>query len=314
MADKVTTMTSDQSHNASKNIHKGPIANFVLAGLSGMGATLMVQPLDLIKNRLQLQTTSLVSSELNSIQIALSVIQKEGGIFGLYNGLSAGLLRQATYTTSRLGVYNSLMEYYSQNSSMPFYKKALVGMIAGGVGALVGNPAEIALVRMTADGKLHIHQQRHYRHVFDALKRIVHEEGPLTLWRGCSPTVARAMILNAAQLATYSQSKQILMHTGYFQDNLSCHVIASLCSGLVATAVSIPVDITKTRIQNMKIVNGVPEYRGAIDCLFKILKYEGVFMLWKGSIPYFLRLGPHTVLTFVLLEQLNSIYKKFYPS
>ena len=34
------------------------------------------------------------------------------------------------------------------------------------------------------------------------------------LFQGTGPTVARAMVVNAAQLATYSQAKQILLSTG----------------------------------------------------------------------------------------------------
>ena len=37
-----------------------------------------------------------------------------------------------------------------------------------------------------------------------------------------------------------------------------------MISGLVTTATSMPIDITKTRIQNMKITNGVPEYSGVV--------------------------------------------------
>lgn len=34
--------------------------------------------------------------------------------------------------------------------------------------------------------------------------------------QGCIPTMARAVVVNAAQLASYSQSKQALMDTGEF--------------------------------------------------------------------------------------------------
>lgn len=48
-----------------------------------------------------------------------------------------------------------------------------------------------------------------YKHVVDALIRIVREEGLFTLWRGAFPTIGRAMALNAAQLSTYDQAKQV---------------------------------------------------------------------------------------------------------
>lgn len=232
----------------------------------------------------------------------------------MYAGLSAGLFRQASYTTVRMGVYSSLFDYVStrDTSSPPgFFAKAGMGMTAGAVGAFVGTPAEVSLIRMTSDGRLPLAERRGYKNVFDALIRITREEGITTLWRGTIPTMGRAMVVNAAQLASYSQAKQGLLSTSYFTDNIFCHFVASMISGLVTTAASMPVDIAKTRIQNMKTVNGLPEYKGAIDVLTKVIRNEGFFALWKGFTPYYARLGPHTVLTFIFLEQMNSWYNVY---
>lgn len=65
------------------------------------------------------------------------------------------------------------------------------------------------------------------------------------------------------------------------------------------------------RIQNMKMIDGKPEYSGAMDVLTRVVKNEGVFALWKGFTPYYARLGPHTVLTFIFLEQMNATYNKY---
>lgn len=40
--------------------------------------------------------------------------------------------------------------------------KAVLGMTAGGIGSFVGTPAEIALIRMTGDGRLPVEQRRNY--------------------------------------------------------------------------------------------------------------------------------------------------------
>ena len=198
--------------------------------------------------------------------------------------LGAALLRQATYTTTRLGVYNSLEERFtgSDGKPPPFLVKAGIGMTAGAVGAVVGTPSEVALIRMMSDGQLPAAQRRGYKNVFDALRRVVVEEGVLTLWRGTGPTVVRAMALNAAQLASYSQAKELLVRFAGMHDGIGLHLTASLCSGFIATAVSLPVDITKTKIQTMKSVNGVPEFKGAVDVLVKTVQREGFFRLWKG--------------------------------
>jgi len=133
--------------------------------------------------------------------------------------------------------------------------------------------------------------------------------------------MGRAMVVNAAQLASYSQAKQFILIVGYldeqgkfqtfFKDGVLCHFVASMFSGLVTTTASMPVDIAKTRIQNMKMIDGKPEYKGAADVIMKVVKNEGFFSLWKGFTPYYFRLGPHTVLTFIFLEQMNKAYKTY---
>lgn len=136
----------------------------------------------------------------------------------------------------------------SDDGSPPgFFTKAGLGMLAGASGAFVGTPAEVALVRMTADGRLPLDQRRNYSSVFNALVRITREEGLLVLWRGTIPTIGRAMVVNAAQLASYSQAKEALISTGYFKEDILLHFCSSMISGLITTAASMPVDIAKTR-------------------------------------------------------------------
>jgi hypothetical protein len=74
----------------------------------------------------------------------------------LYNGLSAGLLRQATYTTARLGIFqiiNAEAIKMNEGNPLPLYQKALCGLAAGGLGALVGTPADLTLIRMQAGAR-----------------------------------------------------------------------------------------------------------------------------------------------------------------
>lgn len=51
------------------------------------------------------------------LQIAVaSAIVKQDGFGALYKGLSAGLLRQATYTTARLGIFQGLSDYLKKRN------------------------------------------------------------------------------------------------------------------------------------------------------------------------------------------------------
>ena len=92
----------------------------------GSSKPLPLQPLDLVKTRMQVAKSS-GAAKPSTLSVITSVIKNEG-ITTLYNGLSAGLLRQATYTTTRLGIYTWLFEKFSSDGKPPnFAMKAALG-------------------------------------------------------------------------------------------------------------------------------------------------------------------------------------------
>ena len=130
------------------------------------------------------------------------------------------------------------------------------------------------------------------------------------------------MIMTASQLGSYDQCKQLLLKTPFFGDDIGTHFTASLLAGLVATTVSSPVDVVKTRMMSaasapvaMPARNGgkvVVAYKGTVDALVKILRNEGMGALFKGWLPSYSRLGPQTVLTFIFMEKMKELYLKKY--
>lgn len=276
---------------------------FALSGIAGCGATCVVQPLDLVKTRMQVADKKEYRSAIHCLQRVVS----EEGFFALYKGVDAALLRQATYTTTRLGIYTKLNDVYRNqiNTEPNFNARMAMGMVAGAIGAFVGTPAEVVLIRMTSDGRLPPDKRRNYSNAANALKRITKEEGAMALFSGYLPTVKRAIIVNMTQLGMYSQSKSFLKNEMNFPEGLQLHFMASMISGFLTTVTSLPLDIVKTRLQNAK-----GKLNGA-DVFKEIIKIDGPLGLWKGFIPYFLRIGPHTVLTLIFLETFNRLYAKY---
>eukprot|EP00656_Telonema_subtile_P029547 TRINITY_DN32664_c0_g1_i3.p1 TRINITY_DN32664_c0_g1~~TRINITY_DN32664_c0_g1_i3.p1 ORF type:complete len:156 (+),score=54.27 TRINITY_DN32664_c0_g1_i3:91-558(+) len=145
---------------------------------------------------------------------------------------------------------------------------------------------------------------------FNALSRIVREEGLLTLWRGSGPTVTRAMIVTAGQLATYDQAKEALIdYAAFDKQSMSTHLTASLVAGVVSSCVSNPVDVVKTRMMNMVMdpVTGKPMYKGPLDCVMQTVKQEGVFALQKGLGATMSRQCPYVVVMFVVQEKIKNL-------
>uniref|UniRef100_A0A7N0ZV67 Uncharacterized protein n=1 Tax=Kalanchoe fedtschenkoi TaxID=63787 RepID=A0A7N0ZV67_KALFE len=277
---------------------------FVNGGASGMLATCVIQPIDMIKVRIQLGQGS-------AVQVTKNMVQNEG-IASFYKGLSAGLLRQATYTTARLGTFKILTNKAiaaNDGKPLPLYQKALCGLTAGAIGATVGSPADLALIRMQADATLPAAQRRHYRNAFHALSRIVADEGFLALWKGAGPTVVRAMALNMGMLASYDQSVE------FFRDNLGLGegltvLGASTVSGFFAAACSLPFDYVKTQIQKMQPdASGKYPYTGAWDCAMKTLKSGGPLKFYTGFPVYCVRIAPHVMMTWIFLNQIQKMEK-----
>ena len=129
----------------------------------------------------------------------------EQGVKELYRGIDAALTRQAFYTATRMGIYKTLSDKHAEKNEGPmsFFRRAVYSLFAGGTGAMVGNPADVALVRMQADKTMPVEQKRNYKGVSDAITRIIKEEGFTALWRGAAPTVYRAMAVNFSMLTFY---------------------------------------------------------------------------------------------------------------
>lgn len=76
-------------------------------------------------------------------------IFKADGPFGFYKGIGAALLRQVTYATTRLGLYRAIDDHYKRTEGRPmkFKERVLASSFSGFVGSIIGNPADLCLVR-----------------------------------------------------------------------------------------------------------------------------------------------------------------------
>merc|ERR1719327_1104546 len=166
--------------------------------------------MDMIKVRIQLGAAE--GGATSPFAIASTMIAN-GGFMAMYAGLGAGLTRQVVYTGARLGLF----DIFTEKSKDPAYanvngfvKRSVCALSAGGIAAVAGTPADLALIRMQSDSMLPAEQRANYRGVFHALGSIASSEGPLGLFKGAAPTATRAMALNFGMLAFNAQGKEML--------------------------------------------------------------------------------------------------------
>lgn len=145
------------------------------------------------------------------------------GIPSLWDGLSASILRQSTYSTARFGLFTILTQHLKQAQSqsqsqsqnqaspLPLSTTIFCAAVAGGLAGVVGNPAEVVLVRMCADGARPPSERYNYPDAARGLLRIAATEGGpqggvgrglRTLFgRGLGATVVRSVLMNVGQIA-----------------------------------------------------------------------------------------------------------------
>lgn len=289
------------------NVYKG----LLYGGIASCLAETCTMPVDVVKVRLQMDGAGGQNLYRGPIDCAIKLVRAEGPP-GLFKGLPPALARQATYGSLRFGLYSPIrnclgVQPGTPQTEIPLWKKILAGGTSGALASAVANPTDLLKVRLQTDGQI-MGKPKRYTGMGNAFISIVQEEGIFGLWKGVGPTVGRATVVAAAELATYDEVKGRLLATSYFEQGLLCTTVTSSISGFCGTVASSPLDVIKSRMM------GQPHnpdgsgrlYRGMGDCLVKSIQKEGVLSLYNGFWPSFGRIVPHTVIAFLVMEELKA--------
>jgi len=281
---------------------------FTTGALSGMFATVCIQPIDMVKVRIQLLAGS--AEAAGPVTIASNMLKTEG-LSAFYTGLTAGLTRQVIYTGARLGLFDSFTASLKQpGKSLSFAENSACALSAGGLAAIIGNPADLALIRMQADSMKPVAERAGYSNVFTAMALIVKHDGPLGLMAGWLPTSTRAMALNFGMLAFNASSKDLLKSQGVSGAPLTFG--ASAIAGFFASFFSLPFDFVKTQMQKQKPdpVTGELQYKSALDCAMKTMKEGGPLRFYAGFPTFYVRIAPHAMITLIAQDNIKKMWPK----
>uniref|UniRef100_A0A8C5M8M3 Solute carrier family 25 member 27 n=1 Tax=Leptobrachium leishanense TaxID=445787 RepID=A0A8C5M8M3_9ANUR len=196
-------------------------------------------------------------------------------------------------------------------SRVPAHRKAVIGgMTAGAIGQFFASPTDLVKVQMQMEGKRRLEgKPPRVRGVYHALVTIVSKGGVRGLWAGWVPNVQRAALVNMGDLTTYDTVKHFLLRNTNLKDNMLCHSISSIFSGLVAATLGTPADVIKTRIMNQprdKNGRGIL-YRSSTDCFMQAVRGEGLMSLYKGFIPTWMRMAPWSLVFWLTYEQIRRL-------
>lgn len=260
----------------------------------------------------------------NSTLDGLRKISRHEGITTLWRGLSPTLVM----TVPANIIYFTGYEWLRYNRQSPLsrlsdnYAPLVSGATARVFAAAAVNPIEMLRTRMQANVST---GGAHFTEAVKGISEMVAVQGYTSLWRGLTLTLWRDVpfsgiywwgyesvrgVLTEARMRARgrslepdgsrrrarSRSQSRENQTATFTDSF----VAGATSGAVASIITTPFDVGKTRRQVFKEaapLNGAekvlaPEERSMMRFLWHIFREEGAAGLWRGWIPRTLKVAP----------------------
>merc|ERR1719343_1630988 len=154
------------------------------------------------------------------------------GVTALWKGVNAAWLRESSYTSLRLGLYEPCKIAFGCTTpeTTTFVKKFLAGSAAGALGSLAGNPFDVLKTKLMAS------EQREALSLAGTAKDLFKNQGIAGFYRGIDSNIARAMVLNGTKMACYDQTKGIVVEmTGLSKTALPTQFLSAVAAGFFMT-------------------------------------------------------------------------------
>jgi len=296
--------------------HHSLYLQFIMGGIASCSAVTVSNPFEVVKTRLQLQgelqRQGVYVKSYRGMFHGLYMIFINEGIRGTQKGLFLAYPYTLTMNGTRLGLYDTVKGLIADTLGLHKSHMAVSmvsGALSGAMGSFLANPFYVAKTRLQCQSDfLPVGYQHKYSNPWHALVGVGKEEGFLGYFRGLQAATNRIVVASAVQLGTYDKAKNIAVGRFGMKEGLPAFGMAACVSSVFMTISLNPFDVALTRLQNQPIVNGKGTfYRGWIDCVIKIAKTEGLNGFYKGTLPHYARLAPHTIILLGVFEKVKQL-------
>ncbi|KAF7728105.1 hypothetical protein EC973_006620 [Apophysomyces ossiformis] len=275
---------------------------FLCGAIAGISEILAMYPLDVVKTRAQLSTTS----NAGVIQTFKAIIKTEGA-GALYRGILPPILVEAPKRATKFAANEQYTALYKKAFGFDKVTQSLAiltGVSAGITEACLIVPFELVKIRMQDKANA-----GKYNGTWDTLSKIVKQEGPLALSRGLEATIWRHATWNGGYFGVIFGVKDILPKAKDKNQQLAVNFAAGTIGGISGTLLNTPFDVVKTRVQGHNGV-GPRKYNWTLPALATIAREEGMAALYKGFLPKVLRLGPGGGILLVVFETVSGFIRR----
>ncbi|XP_051988945.1 mitochondrial glycine transporter A isoform X1 [Xyrauchen texanus] len=268
---------------------------FMCGSLSGTCSTLLFQPLDLVKTRLQTQQNILPGSgRVGMVTVFVNVLRTEK-LIGLWRGVSPSFVRCIPGVGIYFSTYFTLKQRFFGDGAPGPLHAVLLGAGARSVAGICMLPITVIKTRFESG-------RYNYRSVAGALRCVFRTEGPRALFSGLTVTLLRDAPFSGIYVMFYIQAKNTLpqevVQSSYAPlVNFSCGVLA----GVLASVLTQPADVVKTHIQVSPDV-----FSRMSDVVRYIYKEHGLVGFFRGAVPRSLRRTMMAAMAWTVYEQLMA--------
>lgn len=262
---------------------------FFAGALSGTCSTVLFQPFDLVKTRLQVK----IGSSNGMLYTFYSVARREH-IVGLWRGLVPSLSRCVPGIGMYFCALHGLAQTFgSEDPSMG--ESVLMGVCARTVVGITLLPVTVLKARFESG----VFKYNSMLHAFISIWK---SEGGKGLYSGMLATVARDAPFSGLYLMFYTKIKRLAkFELGTPELSSTETFVCGAFAGILASVLTQPADVVKTRLQLYP-----HQYKSNGDAVISILKINGVTGLFKGIVPRTLRRTLMAALSWTVYEQLSN--------
>ncbi|CAA0811120.1 Peroxisomal nicotinamide adenine dinucleotide carrier [Striga hermonthica] len=296
------------------------MSDALINGLAGAGggiiAQLITYPLQTVNTRQQTERDSKKEKPKLGIVDQMCQVVKQEGWGRLYGGLAPSIVG----TAASQGVYYYFYQVFRNKAeltalerkkkgigdgSVGMLSSLMVAALSGCVNVLLTNPIWVVVTRMQT------HTKKRQPNNTDspspkelilsaveplpfgtthAIQEVYGEAGVLGFWKGVFPTLI--MVSNPSiQFMLYETFLKKLKRQRLLSSKGAngCHCIRGIfllgaLAKLGATVVTYPLLVVKSRLQAKQNAGGDKrhQYRGTLDAILKMLRYEGIYGFYKG--------------------------------
>ncbi|KAF9598316.1 hypothetical protein IFM89_026605 [Coptis chinensis] len=294
-----------------KTVPIPPYMKSISGSIGGVVEATCLQPIDVIKTRLQLDR----SGTYKGILHCGKTIVKTEGVRALWKGLTPFATHLTLKYALRMGSNAVLQTGFkdSETGVISNRGRLISGFGAGVIEALViVTPFEVVKIKLQQQKGLRPDLLK-YKGPVHCARMIIQEEGLLGLWAGAAPTVMRNGT-NQAVMFTAKNAFDVLLWKKHEGDGKTLQPWQSMVSGFLAgTAGPVctgPFDVVKTRLMAQSGSGSDAKYKGMFHAIRTIFAEEGLLALWKGLLPRLMRIPPGQAIMWGVADQVIGFYEK----